>query len=226
MLVLLVGGLFAAVRMTQEVFPEFDLDLVTVSVPYPGASPEEVEEGIVLVVEEAVRALEGVKEVTATAAEGVGSVVIELEENADAQKALLDVQEAVARVRTFPVDAEEPNISLLLHRHDVMSLQIYGATGRASSPRSPSSPPPPAPCCGWATSRGCRRASRTRSAPPATTGSAPSASPCIAWATRRPRAWRRPRGTPSPRSKATSRPASTTPSTTMTPRSTPSDVTC
>ena len=127
MLVLLVGGLFAAVRMTQEVFPEFDLDLVTVSVPYPGASPEEVEEGIVLVVEEAVRALEGVKEVTATAAEGVGSVVIELEENANAQKALLDVQEAVARVRTFPVDAEEPNISLLLHRRDVMSLQIYGA---------------------------------------------------------------------------------------------------
>jgi multidrug efflux pump subunit AcrB len=127
MLVLLVGGLFAAVRMTQEVFPAFDLDLVTVSVPYPGASPEEVEEGIVLVVEEAVRALEGVKEVTATAAEGLGSVVIELEENADAQKALLDVQEAVARVRTFPVDAEEPNISLLLHRHDVMSLQIYGA---------------------------------------------------------------------------------------------------
>jgi hypothetical protein len=50
----------SATRTKQEVFPEFDLDVVNVSVPYPGASPEEVEEGIVLVVEEAVRALEGV----------------------------------------------------------------------------------------------------------------------------------------------------------------------
>lgn len=126
MLVLLLGGLLSAARTTQEIFPEFELDAVTVSVPYPGASPEEVEEGIVLVVEEAVRALEGVEEVTATAAEGAGTVVVELEEGADGQKALLDVQEAVARVRTFPVDAEEPNISLLLRRRDVMSLQIYG----------------------------------------------------------------------------------------------------
>ncbi|MGH0031821.1 MAG: efflux RND transporter permease subunit [Myxococcota bacterium] len=125
--VLIVGGLLSARHTTQEIFPEFALDAVTVSVPYPGASPEEVEEGIVLVVEEAVRALEGVEEVTATAAEGVGSVVIELEDGADGQKALLDVQEAVARVRTFPVDAEEPNISLALRRRDVMSLQIYGA---------------------------------------------------------------------------------------------------
>ncbi|MGH0033873.1 MAG: efflux RND transporter permease subunit [Myxococcota bacterium] len=126
MLVLLVGGLISASRTTQEIFPEFELDAVTISVPYPGASPEEVEEGIVLVVEEAVRALEGVEEVTATAAEGSGKVVVELEEGADGQKALLDVQEAVARVRTFPVDAEEPSISLALRRRDVMSLQIYG----------------------------------------------------------------------------------------------------
>ena len=126
MIALLAGGLFAAARTTQEVFPEFEVDAVTVAVPYPGASPEEVEDGIVLVVEEAVRALEGVEEVIATAAEGVGTVVIELEEGADGQKALLDVQEAVARVRTFPLDAEEPSISLLLRRRDVMSLQIYG----------------------------------------------------------------------------------------------------
>ncbi len=127
MLVLLVGGWLSIGHITQEVFPEFDLDLVTVTVPYPGASPEEVEEGILLVLEEAVRTLDGVEEITARASEGAGTVVIELEEDADGQKALLDVQEAVARVRTFPVDAEEPAISLALRRRDVMSLQVYGA---------------------------------------------------------------------------------------------------
>lgn len=126
MAVLLVGGLLSASRTTQEVFPEFDLDMVDISVPYPGASPEEVEDGIVRVVEEAVRALEGVAEVVSTAGEGVGRVVVEIDEDADAQKALLDIQEAVSRIRTFPVDAEEPAVSLILRRRDVLSLQIYG----------------------------------------------------------------------------------------------------
>lgn len=126
MLVLVVGGLLSAARIPQEVFPEFELDYVEVSVPYPGASPEEVEAGIVTAVEEAVRALEGVAEVTATAGEGAARVLIELEEDADGQRALLDVQEAVARLRTFPVDAEEPAISLLMRKRDVMSLQVFG----------------------------------------------------------------------------------------------------
>ena len=63
MLFLLVGGLFWGTHIKQEVFPEFDLDRVSIHVPYPGASPEEVEQGIILAIEEAVRGLEGVKEV-------------------------------------------------------------------------------------------------------------------------------------------------------------------
>ncbi|MEZ4280866.1 MAG: efflux RND transporter permease subunit [Myxococcota bacterium] len=126
MLVLIFGGLIAATRMRQEVFPEFELDFITVAVPYPGASPEEVEQGIVLVIEEAVRALTGAKEITAIAAEGLGSVTIELEEDADGERLFQDVQQAVARVRTFPVDAEAPQIGLSVRRRDVMDLQIYG----------------------------------------------------------------------------------------------------
>ncbi len=127
MLVLIFGGLIAATRARQEVFPEFELDFITVAVPYPGASPEEVEQGIVLVIEEAVRTLTGAKEVTAVAAEGLGSVTIELEEDADGDRLFQDVQQAVARVRTFPVDAEAPQISLSVRRRDVIDLQIYGA---------------------------------------------------------------------------------------------------
>ena len=66
MAALVVGGLMMAFRVKQEVFPEFTLDVVGVSVTYPGASPEEIEEGIVIAIEDAVRGLDGVKKVTST----------------------------------------------------------------------------------------------------------------------------------------------------------------
>ena len=129
MLVFLVGGLFMATRIKQEVFPEFDLDRVTISVPYPGASPEEVERGIVLVVEEAIRGLDGVKEVTATASEGVGSVSAEMFEDADQQKVYQDIKQEIDRVRTFPEDAEEPQVTLVTHRRQVLNVELYGDVG-------------------------------------------------------------------------------------------------
>ena len=132
MLTALVGGLFMTTQIKQEVFPEFSLDLVTVRVPYPGASPEEVEQGIVLVVEEAIRGLEGVKEVTAVASEGFGQVTAELLESADRQKAYQDIQQAIARVDTFPDDAEEPEISLNVMRREVLEVEIYGAVSEVT----------------------------------------------------------------------------------------------
>jgi hypothetical protein len=73
MAVFLLGGLFMATRIKQEVFPEFDLGIVTIQVAYPGSSPEEVEQGIILVVEEAIRGLDGIKEITATRPKGSAS---------------------------------------------------------------------------------------------------------------------------------------------------------
>ncbi len=73
MLFLLVGGLFWGTHIKQEVFPEFTLDEVVVSVAYPGASPAEVEEGILLPVEEAIGSVDGIKEVTSKANEGSGT---------------------------------------------------------------------------------------------------------------------------------------------------------
>ena len=75
MLLLLIGGLLTYTHgVTKEVFPSFDTDSVTVRVPYPGASPEEIEQGIILVVEEAIRGLDGIDEVIATATEGSGQI--------------------------------------------------------------------------------------------------------------------------------------------------------
>lgn len=126
MLVLLVGGLIWGTQIKQEVFPEFDLDRVTVSVSYPGASPEEVEQGILLAVEEAVQGLEGVKKVTAVAREGSGSVQIEMIEGADLQRLAQDIQSEVDRITTFPLEAEEPVVKIDTRRRQVITVAVFG----------------------------------------------------------------------------------------------------
>ncbi len=132
MLFLLLGGLFVSGKIKKEVFPEFELDRVTVTVAYPGASPEEVEQGIVLVIEEAVRSLEGIKELTATAAEGRATVNIELLADSDQQKSYQEIKQEIDRIRTFPEDAEEPQVSLLTRRREVLNIQLYGNTSEAA----------------------------------------------------------------------------------------------
>ncbi len=132
MIALLLGGLFVSGQIKKEVFPEFELDRVTVSVAYPGASPEEVEQGIVLVVEEAVRGLEGIKELTSRAGEGSGSVSIELLADINQQKVYQEIKQEVDRIRTFPDDAEEPQVSLAARRREVLNIQLYGNTTEAA----------------------------------------------------------------------------------------------
>ena len=85
MFVFLIGGFVIASRIKQEVFPEFDTDMVMVRVIYPGSSPEEVEQGIILAVEEVIRALDGVKEITATASEGAAMIIKSRLERLEAQ---------------------------------------------------------------------------------------------------------------------------------------------
>ncbi len=126
MIVLLAGGFWTAQRIQKEVFPQFQLDVVEVSVVYPGSAPAEVEQGILQPVEEAVRGVQGIKEITSTAREGSGSVSIELVSGADRMKAFQDIDQAVARIRTFPDDIEEPEVRLQAEQRDVMEIGLYG----------------------------------------------------------------------------------------------------
>ncbi|MDP7420669.1 MAG: efflux RND transporter permease subunit, partial [bacterium] len=126
MVFLLVGGLMATFKIKQEVFPEFSLDLVQIRVPYPSASPAEVEQGIILAIEEEVRGLDGVKQVSARAFEGMGTVTVELLLGTNSNKAHQDIKNAIDRLRSFPEDAERPVVSLMTNRHMVISLVIYG----------------------------------------------------------------------------------------------------
>ena len=127
MIAFIVGGLIMSFQIQQEVFPDLELDLIFVTVPYPGASPEEVEEGIVLAVEEEVRGLDDVKEVTSWAREGLGAVLIELQLGANSNKALADVQNTVDGIRTFPQDIERPTVSLAENQRHVITAILHGA---------------------------------------------------------------------------------------------------
>jgi multidrug efflux pump subunit AcrB len=126
MIILLVGGVWTAMTMQKEVDPNFALDVVEVSVRYPGAAPEEVEQGILLPVEEAVRGVPGIKETRSRAWEGSGRVELELVTGIDRIKAYQDIDQAVAQIRTFPDDAEKPEVRLQERIRDVMSLGLYG----------------------------------------------------------------------------------------------------
>lgn len=132
MIILIAGGLVRLKSIKQEVFPEISMDSVQVTVAYPGAGPEEVEEGILLQVEENLTGVEGIKEITSVAKEGIGMVTAELYPGEDADIKLQEIKSEVDRIVTFPEDAEKPVITKLLNRFEVMSVVVFGdASDRA-----------------------------------------------------------------------------------------------
>ena len=123
--IVIVAGLFTATSIKLELFPELDLDTVSIAVPYPGAAPEEVESGIVELIEDRIQDVEGIKKITATAAEGYGSVFIEVERGYDATVVSDKIKARVDAIDYFPEDAEEPTVEELLIRNEVISLAVY-----------------------------------------------------------------------------------------------------
>lgn len=126
MILLLVGGVWTAAVMQKEVFPEFQLDIVEVNVGYPGAAPSEVEQGILRPIEEAVRGVEGIREITSEAREGRGEARIELVAGQDRMKAFQDIDQAISRIRTFPDQIEQPEVRLETRQREVMRISLYG----------------------------------------------------------------------------------------------------
>ncbi|MCG8416920.1 MAG: efflux RND transporter permease subunit [Proteobacteria bacterium] len=126
MLILILGGLVKLSDIRKEVFPEFDKDVILIRAIYPGASPEEVEQGVVLAIEESVRGINGVKEVSSTSREGVGAVTVKLLLGADKNQILDEVKAAVDRITSFPEDIERPTVLMPRFSGQVMSLALYG----------------------------------------------------------------------------------------------------
>ncbi|MCR9199053.1 MAG: efflux RND transporter permease subunit [Planctomycetaceae bacterium] len=128
-------GLLAGFSLRREEFPQFELELILVSVPYPGASPEEVETGICQKIEEAIRSVDGLKKVTSVAGEGAGSVVIEVKTDVPSvQKVLNEVQSEIDRIPSFPDLAEEPEVQQVTIRNPAITVGVVCTETAAADP--------------------------------------------------------------------------------------------
>ncbi|MEM6469008.1 MAG: efflux RND transporter permease subunit, partial [Planctomycetota bacterium] len=125
MIAIMAVGWVCLGAMRRETFPEFELDNIIVSVPYPGAAPEETEQGIGQKIEEAVRSIEGIKKVTTVAQEGSATVVLELmSEGRSSDRVLDEVRSAIDRIPSFPAEAEDARVSLLTNRRDSIRVGV------------------------------------------------------------------------------------------------------
>lgn len=125
-----VYSLWAQIK--QESFPEFNRNQIQVQVPFRGGTPEEVEQGVILRLEEAVKSIEGVREIRSFAGEGSGSVDIDLETGVDLAEKMDEVKLAVDGISTFPADTERPIISESRFRQPVINVQLAGDLDEAT----------------------------------------------------------------------------------------------
>ncbi|HCR96289.1 MAG: efflux RND transporter permease subunit [Halomonas sp.] len=132
MLLFIVGGLMASLAIKKEVFPEFEIEIVQVSISYPGATPEDVEQSLLLPVEAAVSNVEGIDELTSSAGEGSGMVSATLIDGVDVMRVYQDIQQAVNAITTLPSAADPPRFTLAGRSRSVVSLQVYGSVGLAA----------------------------------------------------------------------------------------------
>ncbi|MFZ9129971.1 MAG: efflux RND transporter permease subunit, partial [Pseudomonadales bacterium] len=126
LILIVLAGLSAVLTMPQKSFPDIDVPIVTVTIPYLGAAPEEVEQGVCIRVEEELDGIEGVKEIRSVANEGVCTVSVELFEDADENRALDDVKNRVDSLDTLPEETEQPIINLVTSVRPVIDLAITG----------------------------------------------------------------------------------------------------
>lgn len=126
MVFLLVGGLLVSLTIRKEFIPPYEADIVMVTVAYPGATPEEMEQGVVLPIENEIRNIEGITEITSTATQGSAQIMAELENGWDKQQAYQDIQQSVNRISTFPAQIERPVVSIASRQPDVLEFALFG----------------------------------------------------------------------------------------------------
>ncbi|MFP6830082.1 MAG: efflux RND transporter permease subunit [Gammaproteobacteria bacterium] len=132
MTILIVGGLISLSQLKQEEFPEIDLGIIQVIVPYLGAAPEEVESGVCIRIEETLEGTPSIYRMTSNSSEGACSITLELESSANDIEALNDIKGRVDAISTFPAETERPIVSLLTSRNQGLEIAISGDTDERS----------------------------------------------------------------------------------------------
>ncbi len=132
MLGVLVLGAFSLFQLRRDFWPDFELYVLNVSVVYPGASPDEIEVGVLEKIEESIRTVDGIEEVTSSAREGAGSVTLELDPDStqeDAQRVLTEVTTLIGQISSFPELAEKPDIRIQTNFVTAIRVAVMGPAG-------------------------------------------------------------------------------------------------
>ncbi|MBW2313847.1 MAG: efflux RND transporter permease subunit, partial [Deltaproteobacteria bacterium] len=132
MALMIVGGLASLPSINQKSFPDINVELVSIGVAFLGASPEEVEEGVCIRIEEEIQGIEGIDELTSTAAEGNCGVSARLIQGYPVDRALDEIKNAVDGISTFPVDTEEPVVSHFSMRRNALQIALHGDVSERS----------------------------------------------------------------------------------------------
>ena len=125
MLFFIIGGLLTSFQIRKEVYPNYELNSVRITIGYNGATPDEMEQGVVLPIENAIRGIEGVRQVNSRAVGGFANIIAELVNNVDVERVLRDIESEVNRTN-LPAGAERPRVVRSATRHESMELILYG----------------------------------------------------------------------------------------------------
>jgi multidrug efflux pump subunit AcrB len=132
MVIMIISGFFALNKMNTQFFPDFGIDIVSVSVEWPGASAEDVDSNIVQAIEPEVRFLDSVKRVRSSSLEGRATILVEFNAGTDMQSALSDVETAVSTVTTLPDDSEQPEVRKIVRYDSISRLVLSGPVPESS----------------------------------------------------------------------------------------------
>ena len=129
---IIIAGALTIPLLKMEVFPEIEIDIINVTAVYPGASPSDVEDAVCIRIEERLQGLDGIKQISSTASENIGSVNVDVLPGQDVSEMLDRVKAQVDGIDTFPEDVERPTVRQFIGSNPVLTIAIDGDVGETA----------------------------------------------------------------------------------------------
>ena len=126
MIIIITFGLFSSFNIRKQTTPDFSLNNIQITVPYRGAAPQEVEEGVIIKIEEAIQNVQGINRITSSANEGAGQVTVEVNTDEDLNEVLANIKNRIDSISTFPALTEKPIITEQVIQIQILFVNLVG----------------------------------------------------------------------------------------------------
>lgn len=126
MALIIIGGIMSVLSIRKQMFPTVELSMISIQVPFPGAAPQEVEQGIIIRIEDAIDDVQGIKNIRSSAREGLGTLSIEVETSYAVQEVMDEVKMRVDGITSFPAQIEPPSIYRTRPQRQIIWVSVYG----------------------------------------------------------------------------------------------------